>query len=81
MKIERDNERKQIYIRMSNSRISYTLQIEDGVFADYDEGGGVVGVELIGQKSDSSEDFFESLILKARSCSKGPKKIEKRTIE
>lgn len=35
------------YMKYTDAKISYTLPIDEGVLADYDENGAVVGVEII----------------------------------
>lgn len=46
-KINIDPESGAAYMKTSDAPISYTLPIDDGILADYDKNGGVVGIEVI----------------------------------
>ncbi|WP_223518586.1 DUF2283 domain-containing protein [Pseudomonas sp. GL-B-19] len=35
------------YMKFSKEKVAYTLPIDEGVLADYDKDGGVVGIEVI----------------------------------
>ncbi len=48
MKIEYDKETDSLYIRIQEKEISYTKEIEEGINADIDEEGKLVGFEIIG---------------------------------
>jgi uncharacterized protein YuzE len=48
MKIEYDRETDSLYIRIQEKEISYTKEIEEGINADIDEQGKLVGFEIIG---------------------------------
>lgn len=51
MKIEYDKEVDALYIRLRDARPSDSMDVEEGVTVDLDEGGHIVGLEIL----DASE--------------------------
>lgn len=59
-----------VYLRISAETVGRTVEVEEGVLADYDERGVLVGFELIGLESPHIVDALGRL--KRRYASKAP---------
>ena len=73
MKIEYDKEVDALYIRIQETKVSHTREIEEGINLDFDEEGKVIGLEIIGATEKYSlKDIFnlstENLVLEPTSC-------------
>ena len=54
MKFETDQTRSNGYLRLHEGKVAYSVELSPGIVADYDESGGVIGVETIGAKNTAS---------------------------
>lgn len=66
----RDPKADAAYMRFNNSKVRYTLPIGTGIMADYDENGGVVGIEVLFVSKQPSLDW-NALQAKAQRSTKG----------
>ncbi len=62
MRMRYSQEADAIYIRLKESKITESDEISDGIIADYDESGSVVGIEIlwVSEKAD-----IDQLIIQA----------------
>jgi uncharacterized protein YuzE len=68
--ITRDTEADAGYMRVSDGKVCYTSPIDTGILADYDENGGVVGIEVLFISKQRSLDWA-ALLAKAQTLTGG----------
>lgn len=59
MKLKIDRENDALYLRLDEARISESEEVESGVILDFDEGGCVVGIEVLQLSSYVASDKLE----------------------
>lgn len=63
MKIEYDPEADALYIQIREARVDDNIDIEDGVSVDVDEGGHIVGVEILDASKRLSASDLSSIVI------------------
>jgi uncharacterized protein YuzE len=66
----RDLKADAAYMRFNSGKVRYTLPVDTGILADYDESGRVVGIEVLFVSNKSSVDW-DALLTKATGLSQG----------
>lgn len=61
MKLKADKENDAIYLRLDNSTIVESEEIEKGLILDYNESGNIVGVEILNVSQRTDKIDFNSL--------------------
>lgn len=56
MKLKIDKENDALYLRLDEARISGSEEIEPNIILDFDEGGRVVGIEVLQLSSHVASD-------------------------
>ncbi|MEM3574598.1 MAG: DUF2283 domain-containing protein [Candidatus Bathyarchaeia archaeon] len=57
-RISYDHESDTLYVRVREGRVAESDEVDDGIIVDYDEGGNIVGIEVLGfseRKMDLNE--------------------------
>jgi uncharacterized protein YuzE len=62
MKLKLDEKSDALYLRLNESAIVESEEVQPGVILDYDEEGRVVGVELIGIKDRAPGASLHELV-------------------
>jgi len=62
MRMRYSQEADAIYIRLRENKIVNSDEISDGVIVDYDEGGNIVGIEVlwVSEKADIDQLIIQS---------------------
>ena len=62
MRVRYSQEADAIYIRLKESKIIESNEISDGIIADYDKNGNVVGIEIlwVSEKADIEQVIIQS---------------------
>jgi uncharacterized protein YuzE len=79
MSLKLDSKTNAKYFRITEGKSAYSVEIEAGVIADYDERGAVLGVEVAYGKNLNDPDFGRLVALANRST-KGPRRMPDRKI-
>ncbi len=61
MKLEYDQEANAIYVRFSDDRIVESEEVQEGVIFDFDEGGRIVGFELLDARRKLTPAALQSM--------------------
>jgi uncharacterized protein YuzE len=62
MKLKIDRESDAVYLRLDESRIVESEEVQPGVILDYDDEGRVVGIEVLGLASRVSARSLNTLV-------------------
>ncbi len=73
MSQEHDFKAKALYTKYKTTKVAQSLEIADGVIADYDENGGVVGIEVLNVQPSKAVDTGQYLNLATRKTPFGKK--------
>jgi uncharacterized protein YuzE len=65
MRIKVDRENDALYLRLDESAIVESEEVKPGVILDYDEAGGVIGIELLGIKDRIPAEMLRSISFEA----------------
>ena len=65
MKLEYDREANAIYVRFSDDRIVESEEVQEGVIFDFDEGGRIVGFELLDARRKLTPAALQSMTVAA----------------
>ncbi|MCA3563521.1 MAG: DUF2283 domain-containing protein [Methylocystis sp.] len=65
MKLEYDQEANAIYVRFSDDRIVESEEVQEGVIFDFDEGGRIVGFELLDARRKLTPAALQSMTVAA----------------
>ena len=65
MKLEYDQEANAIYVRFSDDRIVESEEVQEGVIFDFDEGGRIVGFELLDARGKLTPAALQSMTVAA----------------
>jgi uncharacterized protein YuzE len=61
MKLKVDRENDAIYLRLDDSKIIESEEVEKGIILDYNEAGNVVGIEILNISKRSDKINYNSL--------------------
>jgi len=61
MRLKVDKENDTLYLRLDESKIVESEEVRPGIILDFDNKGGVVGVEFLGISSRASWEELSSL--------------------
>jgi uncharacterized protein YuzE len=61
MKLKADKENDAIYLRLDDSKIIESEEVEKGLILDFNEAGNIVGVEILNVSQRTDKINFNSL--------------------
>jgi uncharacterized protein YuzE len=74
MKIEYDREVDALYVRLQEKFVAKTVELDEGINIDYDEGGRLIGLEIL----DATERYALSDIFNISTVNLFPEEVSHR---